>query len=73
MATSRGTTDANSPTIINSTAPPGTKDLTVIGENPLGRQATLSTGVEGQHVPTEDDAFGNEEGAEIQHKTCKLW
>lgn len=38
------------------------------------QQLSSSSGIEVQvSRPASDDAFGNEEGAEIQYKTCKWW
>jgi hypothetical protein len=68
------TNNANATTSLDSTAAPGIKKTTVVGEHPLLQQTTISTDVEGQVAPVEeDDAFGNEEGAEVQYKTCKWW
>lgn len=49
------------------TAPEGPSE-----EHPIQPQLITSTDLEG-HVapPEEEDVFGNEEGAEIQYKTCK--
>ncbi|KAF1940872.1 hypothetical protein EJ02DRAFT_512839 [Clathrospora elynae] len=49
------------------------KTTTVVGEHPLQYAVTVSTDAEGQVAPEENDAFGNEEGAEIQYKTCEWW
>jgi hypothetical protein len=77
MATIRGgnADDANFATSYESTAPPNIEKTTVIGVHSPYQQTTSSTDVEGQVAPAaaEDDAFGNEEGAEIQYKTCKWW
>jgi hypothetical protein len=56
-------------------ATPTVEKTTVIGEHPLQQQpSTPSTDVEGQvALHPENDTFGNEEGAEIQYKTCKWW
>jgi hypothetical protein len=38
------------------------------------QQLSSSSDIETQvSRPASDDAFGNEEGAEIQYKTCKWW
>jgi hypothetical protein len=38
------------------------------------QQFSSSSDIEAQvSRPASDDAFGNEEGAEIQYKTCKWW
>ena len=43
-------------------------------EHAIQSQSTPSADLEGQvMLSVEDDAFGNEEGAEIQHKTRKWW
>ena len=73
MATSRGAVDATSSTTIDSATPSGTEKINIVGESPLNGQITPSIDVEGQDGPAEDDAFGNEEGAEIQYKTCNWW
>ena len=65
---------ANTSTSLDSTAPPAIEKTTVVNEHPLHQQNTTSTDVEGQIASAgEDDAFGNEEGAEVQYKTCKWW
>jgi hypothetical protein len=77
MATVRGgnADNANFATSYESTTPPGIEKTTVISQYPLHQQTTSWTDVEGQVAPAaaEDDAFGDEEGAEIQYKTCKWW
>jgi hypothetical protein len=43
-------------------------------EHAILSQITPSADLEGQVTPSvEEDAFGNEEGAELQYKTCKWW
>jgi hypothetical protein len=54
------------------------EEKTTLGEQPeehaIQPQLTPSADLEGQATsPVEDDAFGNEEGAAIQYKTCKWW
>ncbi|KAI4920751.1 uncharacterized protein J4E92_008395 [Alternaria infectoria] len=45
-----------------------------LDEQLIQSQSTPSTDLEGQAAPAEEqDVFGNEEGAEIQYKTCKWW
>ncbi|KAI1572786.1 PotE Amino acid transporter [Pyrenophora tritici-repentis] len=73
MAAFRGTTNDNSSTTLDSTAAPGTEKTTIIGEDPLNRQATQLGELEAQAIPLENDAFGNEEDAEVQYKTCNWW
>ncbi|KAI4628705.1 hypothetical protein J4E83_003258 [Alternaria metachromatica] len=45
-----------------------------LDEQLIQPQLNLSADLEGQAAPAEEqDVFGNEEGAEIQYKTCKWW
>ncbi|KAI4630615.1 hypothetical protein J4E80_001553 [Alternaria sp. BMP 0032] len=45
-----------------------------LDEQSIQPQLTPSADPEGQAAPAEEqDVFGNEEGAEIQYKTCKWW
>ncbi|RMZ66027.1 Amino acid transporter transmembrane [Pyrenophora seminiperda CCB06] len=68
-------TDVNPSLTLDSTTgmPAETEKATIVGEGPLSQQTTSSTDIEDQVIPIESDAFGNEEGAEIQYKTCKWW
>ena len=45
-----------------------------LDEQLIQPQLTPSADLEGQAAPAEEQyVFGNEEGAEIQYKTCKWW
>ncbi|KNG52340.1 N amino acid transport system protein [Stemphylium lycopersici] len=72
----RGSSAGVSSTSLNQTNNRATEKATVhvVGEPSLRQRLTASSDLEGQFAPAaQDDTFGNEEGAEIQYKTCAWW
>lgn len=58
----------------NTTAAGPGKGDTVVRERSLPQPSSPPSDCERQNIPgAEDDVFGDEEGAEIQYKTCKWW
>lgn len=57
-----------------STQPRQEADKTARSTEPAIELVATGSDIEGQPTqPVVDDAFGNEEGAEIQYKTCDWW
>lgn len=58
----------------NRTAAQTVKQTTVVQEHSLLEPLSPLPDIERHSTPAaEDDVFGNEEGAEIQYKTCSWW
>ncbi|EUC33618.1 hypothetical protein COCCADRAFT_4838 [Bipolaris zeicola 26-R-13] len=58
----------------NRTAAQTVKQTTVVQEHSLPEPLSPPPDIERHSAPArEDDIFGNEEGAEIQYKTCSWW
>ncbi|USP76598.1 hypothetical protein yc1106_03872 [Curvularia clavata] len=61
-------------TSLNHAAVQTAKQATAIKQESLPQPLSAASDVETQIRPAvEDDVFGNEEGAEVQYKTCKWW
>lgn len=58
----------------NRTTAQAVKETTVVQEHSLPEPLSPPPDIERHRTPAaEDDVFGNEEGAEIQYKTCSWW
>ena len=71
----RNASDSTSSTGRNLAPPtPGNKKDNVVKKQALQHQITASADAEALNTaPAEKEVFGDEEGAEIQYKTCKWW
>lgn len=67
-------TNSRSYTSLNRTTAQAVKQVTAIEQDSLPQSLSAAADIEAQTRPVvEDDVFGNEEGAEVQYKTCKWW
>jgi hypothetical protein len=75
MATTKtaSSTDDLPSVSLNRTATQAVKQATV-EEHSLPQPLLAPSDIERQNAPAaEDDVFGNEDGAEVQYKTCTWW
>lgn len=68
----REQTASDSASLVQSQQQPAVEKTARTNEQGLEPQSTNSSDPEGQVVQTtENDVFGNEDGAEVHYKTCK--